>query len=60
MTKWLTAQGQLMNSILKCLLVALLLSPFPLSAAEHFVHPGDSPQEILDRAAPGDRLVFLP
>lgn len=49
-----------MNSILKCLLVALLLSPFPLSAAEHLVHPGDSPQEILDRAAPGDRLVFLP
>jgi hypothetical protein len=29
-------------------------------AAVHEVRPGDPPQPILDRAAPGDRLVFLP
>ncbi len=29
-------------------------------AAEHVVSPGDPPQQILDHAAPGDRLVFLP
>lgn len=29
-------------------------------AAEHAIRPGDSPQVALDRAAPGDRLVFLP
>lgn len=31
-----------------------------LHAAEHLIRPGDSPQETLDRATPGDRLVFLP
>lgn len=31
-----------------------------LPAAEHAIRPGDSPQAVLDRAAPGDRLVFLP
>ena len=29
-------------------------------AAEHQIKPGDSPQAVLDRAAPADRLVFLP
>lgn len=44
------------------LLIILSLLAFPSSprAAEHLIHPGDSPQAILDRAAPGDRLVFLP
>ncbi len=29
-------------------------------AEEYRIAPGDLPQEVLDRAAPGDRLVFLP
>ena len=28
--------------------------------AEHLIQPGDSPQAVLDAAAPGDRLVFMP
>ncbi|MEN9576354.1 MAG: hypothetical protein RL514_4209 [Verrucomicrobiota bacterium] len=40
--------------------VALLALLTPLRAAEHAIRPGDSPQVALDRAAPGDRLVFLP
>ena len=40
--------------------LSLLVFPSSLRAAEHLIHPGDSPQAILDRAAPGDRLVFLP
>lgn len=32
----------------------------PLIAAEHVVQPGESPQAVLDRAAPGDRLVLAP
>lgn len=41
--------------------VALVLFwPACLSAEEHHVRPGDSPQAILDQAAAGDRLVFLP
>ena len=31
-----------------------------LHAAEHLIQPGDSPQTVLDSAAPGDRLVFMP
>jgi hypothetical protein len=31
-----------------------------LEAADHLIEPGESPQAVLDRAAPGDRLVFLP
>lgn len=31
-----------------------------LHAAEHLIHPGDAPQAVLDQAAAGDRLVFLP
>jgi hypothetical protein len=29
-------------------------------AAEHKIKPGDPPQPVLDSAAPGDKLVFLP
>lgn len=43
------------------LITLLLLMGVPfLEGAEHLIRPGDSPQEIADRAAPGDRLVFLP
>ncbi|MBM3969074.1 MAG: hypothetical protein FJ302_04325 [Planctomycetes bacterium] len=43
------------------LLTALLLAPLAaLDAAEHLIHPGESPQAVLDGAAAGDRLVFLP
>lgn len=35
-------------------------APAAVTASEHLIRPGDSPQAILDRAAPGDRLVFLP
>lgn len=38
-------------------LVVLLSS---LHAAEHLIQPGDSPQVVLDAAAAGDRVVFLP
>lgn len=31
-----------------------------LAISVHSVRPGDDPQAILDRAAPGDRIVFLP
>jgi hypothetical protein len=41
-------------------LIAFLLFMPCLKAAEHLIRPGDSPQGVLDRAAPGDRLVFLP
>lgn len=43
-------------------LAAMLLSLWcgSLQAGELLIRPGDSPQEALDRAAPGDRLVFLP
>ncbi len=27
---------------------------------EHSIHPGEVPQDVIDRAAPGDRIVFLP
>ena len=30
------------------------------SAGEHQIRPGDVPQKVLDRASPGDRLIFLP
>lgn len=42
------------------LLICLLLLGATAQAAEHRLRPGDSPQEALDRAAAGDRLVFLP
>lgn len=36
------------------------VAPLLASAAEHLLRPGEPPQAALDRAAPGDRLVFLP
>ena len=42
-------------------LAAFLLGPLAaLSAGEHQIHPGDNPQEVMDRARSGDRIVFLP
>ena len=32
----------------------------PVQAAEHLIQPGESPQEKLDQAQAGDRLIFLP
>jgi len=40
-------------------LLALLLAT-SLFAAEHKIKPGDDPQAVLDAAAPGDKLTFLP
>ena len=42
------------------LLAALLLAPLIARAAVHHIHPGENPQSVLDTAAPGDKLVFLP
>ena len=41
-------------------LLALFLFGLHLHAAEHFIQPGESPQAALDKAAPGDKLVFVP
>lgn len=43
-------------------LIALLLLTIstPVQAAEHQVKPGESPQDAFDRAASGDKLIFLP
>ena len=46
--------------LLWSLALVALLPPSPALAAEHAIRPGEPPQVILDRAAPGDRLVFLP
>lgn len=43
--------------------VAIAVALLPIVSvlgADHHVKPGDSPQAVLDRAATGDRLVFLP
>jgi hypothetical protein len=40
--------------------VFLLMLSGTSFADEHLVHPGEAPQVVLDRAAPGDRIVFLP
>lgn len=42
------------------LLVSPAVPPSAMVAAEHLIRPGDAPQVVLDRAATGDRLVFLP
>jgi hypothetical protein len=43
------------------LVIATLLAPLPaLHADEHLVQPGDNPQHVMDRAVPGDRIVFQP
>ena len=40
-------------------LLALLIAT-SLIAAEHKIKPGDDPQAVMDAAAPGDKLTFLP
>ncbi len=49
---------------MKISLLAICLYPLalltPLSAAEHLIQSGESPQAALDAAATGDRLVFTP
>ena len=42
------------------LFLSLLAFAQPTHSAEHSIQPGESPQAVLDRAAPGDKLVFLP
>ncbi len=50
-----------MKRIIPLAFAALLLVPLAaLAGVERLIHPGDSPQAVLDSAAPGDRLVFLP
>lgn len=44
----------------RILLPAFFTWAFLAQAAEHRIKPGDSPQDVLDHAAPGDKLVFLP
>jgi hypothetical protein len=41
-------------------LLLIVLSGDVTHAAEHLIAPGDAPQAVMDKAAPGDRLVFLP
>jgi hypothetical protein len=36
------------------------VGPGALRGEEHLIHPGEAPQPRMDRAAAGDRLVFLP
>ena len=38
----------------------LFLQALPVVATEHRINPGDSPQAVMDKASPGDRIVFLP
>ena len=40
--------------------ILLLLVATSLFAAEHKIKPGDDPQAVMDAAAPGDKLTFLP
>ena len=49
-----------MKLALATITALLLAAPGATHAAEHPIQPGDSPQAILDRATPGDRLVFMP
>ncbi|MFM7606064.1 MAG: hypothetical protein ACKO8Z_12830, partial [Prosthecobacter sp.] len=48
-----------MKTLLQPTLLLLALAPL-LHAAEHSIKPGDNPQAVMDRAAAGDKLVFLP
>ena len=47
-----------MKPILRFLAVLLLAPLAALHADEHLIQPGDNPQDVMDRAAPGDRIVF--
>jgi hypothetical protein len=49
-----------MKSIFFLLLCVHHAIAMQVYAAEHQIQPGDSPQKVIDNAAPGDRLVFLP
>ena len=40
--------------------LALVLLAAAAGAAEHRIKPGEDPQAVLDAAAPGDKLAFLP
>ncbi len=40
--------------------IFLFLLATSLFAAEHKIKPGEDPQAVLDAAAPGDKLTFLP
>jgi len=40
--------------------LTLLLLAVAAGAIEHRIKPGEDPQAILDAAAPGDKLTFLP
>jgi len=40
-------------------LLILTISTF-VQAADHQIKPGESPQDAIDRAAPGDKLILLP
>lgn len=42
------------------LFAASLFGTHLVHAAEHRISPGENPQTVLDAAAPGDKLVFLP
>jgi hypothetical protein len=54
-----TIETHLMRLKPQPLFFLLALAPL-LHAAEHSIKPGDNPQSVMDRAAPGDKLVFLP
>ncbi len=47
------------SSLLVWFLIACLSSA-DVGAVEHHIQAGDPPQRVLDNAAPGDRLIFLP
>lgn len=42
------------------LLIATCLTFSALCAAEHSIEPGTPPQPVIDKASPGDRIVFRP
>lgn len=46
----------------RLLLTALLVHclPVPAISSDHEIRPGQNPQAVLDAAAPGDRITFLP
>ena len=47
---------------MRIILTAVVLLAFAATSrtAEHHIKPGDDPQKVLNAAAPGDKLVFLP
>lgn len=54
------ASGGFLWGPMRILFSFVLFSIGGLQAAEHLIQPGEAPQAVMDRAAPGDRLVFLP